>query len=125
MPPHLKKSIYQGHLENGTYENILTHVEKELELNSLEYPDETQINTGTHKKQIEGNKDTCGKINSDTNNSNPTTTRLTENLELSNHPVRYVAKRTTPQKDVMMESMQQTSHFLGRANLNNKSHRIV
>ena len=27
MPPHLKKSINQAHLENGTYEQILTHLE--------------------------------------------------------------------------------------------------
>ena len=39
MPPHLKKSINQAHLENGTYEQIVTHLERELELNSLEYPD--------------------------------------------------------------------------------------
>ena len=36
MPPHLKKSINQAHLENGTYEQIVTHLERELELNSLE-----------------------------------------------------------------------------------------
>ena len=41
MPPHLKKLINQAHLENGTYEQIVTHLERELELNSLEYPDET------------------------------------------------------------------------------------
>ena len=57
-------------MENGTYEQIVTHLERELELNSLEYLDETQMNTVTPKQQIEGNKDDAGK-NSDTNNSNP------------------------------------------------------
>ena len=71
MPPHLKKSINQAHLENGTYEKIVTHLERELELNSLEYPDETQMNTVTHKQQIEGNPNNAGNINSDTNDSNP------------------------------------------------------
>ena len=71
MPPHLKNSINQAHLENGTYEQIVTHLERELELNSLEYPDETQMNTVTHKQQIEDNKDNAGKINSDTHDSNP------------------------------------------------------
>ena len=71
MPPHLKKSINQAHLENGTYEQIVTHLERELELNSLEYPDETQMNTVTHKQQIEGNPDNAGNINSDTSDSNP------------------------------------------------------
>ena len=32
-------------MENGTYEQIVTHLEKELELNGLEAPDELQINT--------------------------------------------------------------------------------
>ena len=45
MPPHLKKSIYQAHLENGTYEQIVSHLERELELNGLEAPDEMQLNT--------------------------------------------------------------------------------
>ena len=71
MPPHLKKSINQAHLENGTYEQIVTHLERELELNSLEYTDETQMNTVTQKQQIEGNPDNAGNINSDTNDSNP------------------------------------------------------
>ena len=71
MPPHLKKSINQAHLENGTYEQIVTHLERELELNSLEYPDETQIITVTQKQQIEGNKENAGNINSDTDDSNP------------------------------------------------------
>ena len=71
MPPHLKKSINQAHLGNGTYEQIVTHLEREIQLNSLEYPDETQMNTMTHKQQIEGNQDNAGNINSDTNDSNP------------------------------------------------------
>ena len=45
MPPHLKKSINQAHLENGTYEQIVSHLETELELNGLEAPDEIQLNT--------------------------------------------------------------------------------
>ena len=36
MPPHLKKSINQAHLENGTYEQIVSHPERELEQNGLE-----------------------------------------------------------------------------------------
>ena len=45
MPPHLKKSINQAHLDNGTYEQIVTHLERELELNGLEAPDELLMNT--------------------------------------------------------------------------------
>ena len=39
MPPHLKKSINRAHLEIGTYEQIESHLERELELNGLEAPD--------------------------------------------------------------------------------------
>ena len=52
MPPHLKKPINHAHLENGTYEQIVIHLERELELNGLEAPDKLQINTEptTHKQ---------------------------------------------------------------------------
>ena len=49
MPPHLKKSINQAHLENGTYKQIVSHLERELELNGLEAPDEMPINTVTQQ----------------------------------------------------------------------------
>ena len=45
MEPHLKKSINEAHLENGTYEQIVTHLEREVELNGLGAPDDLQINT--------------------------------------------------------------------------------
>ena len=38
MPPHLKKSINQAYLKNGTYEQIVRHLEREMELNGLEAP---------------------------------------------------------------------------------------
>ena len=44
MPPHLMKSINQAHLENGTYEQSVTHLEQELQLKGLEAPDELPIN---------------------------------------------------------------------------------
>ena len=51
MPPHLKKSKNQARMENGTYEQIMTNLGMDLELNKLESPDETQINTVAHKQQ--------------------------------------------------------------------------
>ena len=49
MPPHLNKSMNQAHLENGTYEQIVSHLERELELNGLDAPDEMLINTVTQQ----------------------------------------------------------------------------
>ena len=47
MPPHLKKSINQAYLENNLYEQIRTHLERDLKLNSVEAPDELKMNTDT------------------------------------------------------------------------------
>ena len=92
MPPHLKKSINQAHLENGTYEQIVTHLERELELNSWEYPDETQMNTVTHKQQIEGNLDNAGTVNSDTNDSNPNNHKIDRKSRTFYPPCRTCGK---------------------------------
>ena len=48
MPPHLNTSINQAHLGNGTKEQIVTQLERDLELNGLEAPDELQINPVSH-----------------------------------------------------------------------------
>ena len=45
MPSHPKKSINQARLRNGTYEQIVTFLEKEVELNGLEAPDEIETIT--------------------------------------------------------------------------------
>ena len=67
MPPHLKKSINQAYLENGTYDQIVKHLEREMELNGLE-ADESLVKTQmtvtkkeqttekTNKKQLDKNK---------------------------------------------------------------------
>ena len=49
LPPHMKKSINQFHLENDTYKQRATHLKRELELNGLEASDEPQLNTVSHK----------------------------------------------------------------------------
>ena len=66
MPPHLKKSINQAHLENGTYEQIVSHLERELELNGLEAPDEMQLNSVMQQatqQNSEKPKPTCHHCN--------------------------------------------------------------
>ena len=70
MLPRLKKSLNEARWENSTYKQIVTHLERDLELNRLETPGETQMNTVTRKQQIEGNKVNAGNINSDTKDSN-------------------------------------------------------
>ena len=55
MPPHLKRSINQIYLENGTSQQIVRHLEGEMELNGLESED-TGVKTQMTiiKKQPEG-----------------------------------------------------------------------
>ena len=49
MPPKLKKLVNQVHLKNGTCEQIVSHLETELELNGMDAPDKLQINTVTQQ----------------------------------------------------------------------------
>ena len=45
LPPKLKRSINMARLENATYEEIVTHLERELELNGLEEGDDIPVPT--------------------------------------------------------------------------------
>ena len=158
-PPNLKKSLNQAHLENDTYEKIVTQIERELELNGLEAPDELQINivsqhatniiadrpkpTCHHCKnqEITGISVACWKNSENklkihkiileketvtpitlSHTTAPTTisTSTTKTVielkgsqKLFIHPLRHVARRTSPLRDVMLEPMQQTGHFPG------------
>ena len=125
MPPHLKKSINQAHLENGMYEQIVTHLERELELNNWNILMKLRwtlrrTNNKLKPTQIMLEISTVTQMK-----LTLTITKLTENPELSTLSVRHVAKRTTPQRDVTLEPVQQTSHFPGRTNLKNRTHKTV
>ena len=45
LPPKLKRSVNMPRLENATYEEIVTHLERELELNGLEVGDDIPVPT--------------------------------------------------------------------------------
>ena len=45
VPPKLKRSVNMARLENATYEEIVTHLERELELNGLEEGDDIHVPT--------------------------------------------------------------------------------
>ena len=45
LPPKLKRSVNKAQLENGTYEEIVAHLERELELNALEEADDLPMAT--------------------------------------------------------------------------------
>ena len=125
MPPHLKKSINQAHLENDTYEQIVTHLERELELNSLEYPDETQMNTVMLKQQIEGNPDNAGNINSDTNDSNPNNHKIDRKSRTLYPPYETCGKTNHSTERCYVGANAANGHFPGRTNLKNMTNTTV
>ena len=45
LPPKLKRSVNMARLENATYEEIVAHLERELELNGLEEGDDIPVPT--------------------------------------------------------------------------------
>ena len=45
LPPKVKRSVNMARLENATYEEIITHLERELELNGLEEGDDIPVPT--------------------------------------------------------------------------------
>ena len=57
MSSLLKKLFYQAHLENGTNKQIVAHLEREVELNGLETPDELQLNNvSQHAKKTHAHR---------------------------------------------------------------------
>ena len=64
MPPHLKKSINQAYLENGTYDQIVKHLEREMELNGLE-ADEHLVKTQMTATKKEQNTEKTNKKSND------------------------------------------------------------
>ena len=47
LPPHLKRSLNLAYLENGTYDQMVAHLEREFELSGLENDGELTIPTMT------------------------------------------------------------------------------
>ena len=47
LTPKLKRSVNMARLENGTYEETVAHLERELELNAFEESDDRPVATMT------------------------------------------------------------------------------
>ena len=56
LPPNLKRSLNLAYLENGTYDQIVAHLDRELELSGLENDGELTIPTMTANKTLNKQK---------------------------------------------------------------------
>ena len=86
MPPHLKKSINQAYLENGTYDQIVKHLEREMELNGLE-ADEPSVKTQMTVTKKEQKVEKSTKKQSE--NSKTQTPKTVPNKTIKNDQCRY------------------------------------
>ena len=86
MPPHLKKSINQAYLENGTYDQIVKHLEREMEFNGLE-SDEPLVKTQMKVTNKEQNNEKANK--KQTEKAKPQTPKAVPNKTLRNDQCRY------------------------------------
>ena len=106
LPPKLKRSVNMARLENGTYEEIVAHLERELELNALEESRaiticcpmaSTQIktpNAHTARRRV-----TITKTARNSRRKRKRRTKTVKNLSVQlTHRVTHVAKRTTQPK---------------------------
>ena len=120
VPPKLKRSVNMARLENATYAEIVTHLERELELNGLEEGDDipvltmstapkaTRPGTGLLSSRIDPNitcnyckkhghvKDDCRKLKRKENNA-----AMTGRIPKKNIPIVQLAtKQITRRNDV-------------------------
>ena len=89
MPPHLKKSINQAYLENGTYDQIVKHLEREMELSGLD-SDEALVKTQMTVTKKEQNGEKSNKMQNE--KAKTQTPKTVPNKTLKNDQCRYCKK---------------------------------
>ena len=98
MLPHLRKSINQAHLENGTYEQIVKHLERDLELIGLEAPDELQINTVSQHS-----------TNTNTDRAKPTCRKFQKKTRQYRNQCRLIKKQKEQSEDTQNNAENKSS----------------
>ena len=88
MPPHLKGVLNQARLETETYDTIVQHLEKEMELNGLSDPNDNKL-PGIH--QI------------DTHEQQPAPTHLNQQARASDAAAQDTSLRTVAKRPAKQE----------------------
>ena len=78
--PTWRNQKNQAHFQNGSFDQIVTHLKRELELNSLEVPDESQMNSVTQNNKLKARKIILENLTVTQSILTPTETKVTERL---------------------------------------------
>ena len=116
LPHHLRRSLKLVYLENGTYDKILAHLEKELELNGLEndgeltIPTMTAVNPNDNQQNTEQTKVVCHPCKKPDHVIRDCRKRMTKEQEQRNDPSNQNIKLSISKSFPPCPHCQRTNH---------------
>ena len=116
LPPHLKRSLNLAYLENGTYDQIIAHLERELELSGLEHDGELTIPTMTavppndNQQNTEQTKIVCHYCRKPCHVIRECRKRIRKEQEQRNDPSTQKMKPSTSKSYAPCPHCQRTNH---------------
>ena len=116
LPPHLKRSLNLAYLENGTHDQIVAHLEQELELSGLENDGELTIPTMTavlpndNQQNTEQTKVVCDYCKKPGHVIRECPKRMRKEQEQRNDPSTQKMKPSTSKSYAPCPHCQRTNH---------------
>ena len=116
LPPHLKRSLNLAYLENGTYYQIVAHLERESELTGLENDGELTIHTMTavppkdNQQKTEQTKLVCHYWKKLGHKIRDCRKRMRKEQEQRNDPSNQTIKPSTSKSYATCPHCQRTNH---------------
>ena len=116
LPPHLKRSLNLAYLENGTYDQIVAHLERELELSGLEsdgeltIPKMTAVPPNDSQQNTEQTKVVCHYCKKPDHVIRDCRKRMRKEQEQRNDPSNQNIKSSTPKSFPPCPHCQRTNH---------------
>ena len=116
LPPHLKRSLNLAYLQNGRYDQIVAHLERELELSGLENDGELTIPTMTavlpndSQQNTEQTKVVCHYCKKPGHIIRDCRKRMKKEQEQRNDPSNQNIKPSTPKSYAPCPHCQRTNH---------------
>ena len=116
LPPHLKRSLNLAHLENGTYDQIVAHLETELELSGLEndgdltIPTMTTVPLNDNQQNTEQTKVVCHYCKKPGHVIRECRKRMRKEQEQRNDPSTQKMKPSTSKSYAPCPHCQRTNH---------------